>query len=102
MKAKPQIFLVVEDHPEVAQNNCDFLIKFRPLCYLCDRQHSPRSTTTSPNRDTRFNCSRFTRAVQNYIQHLKVKLGIGEVERKDINSRIALCMKAIQRKLLSF
>ncbi|MEH2166139.1 MAG: hypothetical protein V7K41_05595 [Nostoc sp.] len=42
------------------------------------------------------------RAVQNHIQHLKVKLGIDEVEQKDINSRIALCMKAIQKKLLSF
>ncbi|WP_292844651.1 hypothetical protein [Nostoc sp. NMS8] len=28
MEAKPQMFLVVEDHPEVAQNNCDFLRKF--------------------------------------------------------------------------
>ncbi|MHC5861832.1 LuxR C-terminal-related transcriptional regulator, partial [Nostoc sp.] len=42
------------------------------------------------------------RAVQNHIQHLKVKLGIDEVEQKDINSRIALCMTAIQKKLLSF
>ena len=42
------------------------------------------------------------RAVQNHIQHLKVKLGIDEVEQKDINSRIALCMTAIHKKLLSF
>ncbi|MEH2000666.1 MAG: hypothetical protein V7L00_18295 [Nostoc sp.] len=42
------------------------------------------------------------RAVQNHIQHLKVKLGIDEVEQKDINSRIALCMTALQKKLLSF
>lgn len=40
------------------------------------------------------------RVVQNHIQHLKVKLGVDEVEQKDINSRIALCMTAIQKKLL--
>ena len=28
MNVKPLRFLVVEDHPEVAQNNCDFLRKF--------------------------------------------------------------------------
>jgi response regulator of citrate/malate metabolism len=28
MNIKPMRFLVVEDHPEVAQNNCDFLKKF--------------------------------------------------------------------------
>ncbi|MBW4686462.1 MAG: hypothetical protein KME40_15495 [Komarekiella atlantica HA4396-MV6] len=42
------------------------------------------------------------RAVQIHIQHLKVKLGIDEVEQKDINSRIALCMTALQKKLLLF
>jgi DNA-binding CsgD family transcriptional regulator len=42
------------------------------------------------------------RAVQNHIQHIKVKLSIDEVEQKDINSRIALCMTALQKKLLSF
>ncbi|MFM6157215.1 MAG: LuxR C-terminal-related transcriptional regulator, partial [Sphaerospermopsis kisseleviana] len=42
------------------------------------------------------------RVVQNHIQHLKVKLGVDEVEQKDINSRIALCMTAIQKKLLLF
>ncbi|MBW4686463.1 MAG: hypothetical protein KME40_15500 [Komarekiella atlantica HA4396-MV6] len=38
MKAKPQMFLVVEDHPEVAQNNCDFLIKFDPsaVCIIAN------------------------------------------------------------------
>ncbi|WP_339378617.1 hypothetical protein [Calothrix sp. NIES-2100] len=40
--------------------------------------------------------------MQNHIQHLKVKLGIDEVEQKDINSRIALCMTAVQKKLLLF
>lgn len=42
------------------------------------------------------------RAVQNYIQHLKVKLGVDEIEQKDINSRIALCMTALAQKLLLF
>jgi DNA-binding CsgD family transcriptional regulator len=41
------------------------------------------------------------RSAQNHIQHLKVKLGIEEVEDKNTNSRIALCMAAIQKKLLS-
>lgn len=42
------------------------------------------------------------RSAQNHIQHLKAKLGIEEVEDKNINSRIALCMTALQKKLLSF
>jgi DNA-binding NarL/FixJ family response regulator len=40
------------------------------------------------------------RVVQNHIQHLKVKLGVDEFEQKDINSRVALCMKALEQKLL--
>ena len=42
------------------------------------------------------------RVVQNHIQHLKVKLGIDEFEQKDINSRVALCMTALEKKLLLF
>jgi DNA-binding NarL/FixJ family response regulator len=40
------------------------------------------------------------RVVQNHIQHLKVKLGVDEFEQKDINSRVALCIKALEQKLL--
>ncbi|WP_071187119.1 response regulator transcription factor [Trichormus sp. NMC-1] len=40
------------------------------------------------------------RAVQNHIQHLKVKLGVDEVKQKDINTRVALCMTALGQKLL--
>jgi hypothetical protein len=38
--------------------------------------------------------------VQNHIQHLKVNLGVDEFKQKDINSRVALCMKALEQKLL--
>ena len=40
------------------------------------------------------------RAVQNHIQHLKVKLGVDEIEQEDINTRVALCMTALGQKLL--
>ncbi|MEH2161270.1 MAG: hypothetical protein V7K38_09515 [Nostoc sp.] len=38
MKDKPLLFIVVEDHPEVAQNNCDFLRKFDPsaVCIIAN------------------------------------------------------------------
>ena len=42
------------------------------------------------------------RIVQNHIQHLKIKLGVDEFEKKDINTRVALCMKALEQKLLLF
>jgi DNA-binding NarL/FixJ family response regulator len=218
MKAKPLLFLVVEDHPEVAQNNCDFLRRFDPsaVCVIAntpqealqhlqietpdlivlDLQFGTNSGSQSAKsslkllelifdaypslniliyssepswlikvvksinhhyggfvvvnkmqrrkaflegvervlngelklpRELRqeldlnnteleifkFLCHEYLtdqaialrlhislRAVQNHIQHLKVKLGIDEVEQKDINSRIALCMTAIQKKLL--
>ena len=218
LKAKPLLFLVVEDHPEVAQNNCDFLRRFDPsaICIIAntpqealqhlqietpdliildlqfgtnsgsqsaksslellelifdaysslniliyssepswliklfksinhhygrfvvvnkmERRKSflegvesalngelklPRELRQELNlNDREFEvlrllCQDFLtdqaiahrlhislRAVQNHIQHLKVKLGIDEVEQKDINSRIALCMTAIQKKLL--
>ncbi|MEH2466332.1 response regulator transcription factor [Nostoc sp.] len=220
MKAKPLLFLVVEDHPEVAQNNCDFLKKFDPsaVCVIADTPQDAQHrlqietpdlivldlqfVTLSGSQSAKsalkllelifdaysslniliyssepswliklvtsinHHCGGFVvvnkmerrkaflegvesalngelklprelrqelnlnekelevlrllchesltdqaiahrlhislRAVQNHIQHLKVKLGIDEVEQKDINSRIALCMKAIQKKLLSF
>ena len=36
--SKPLIFLILEDHPEVAQNNCLFLQKLEPsaLCIICN------------------------------------------------------------------
>jgi ATP/maltotriose-dependent transcriptional regulator MalT len=102
MKAKPQMFLVVEDHPEVAQNNCDFLIKFDPsaVCLLEVLKLLCHDSLTDQAIAHRLHIS--LRAVQNHIQHLKVKLGIDEVEQKDINSRVALCMTAIEKKLLLF
>ncbi|WP_016952007.1 response regulator transcription factor [Anabaena sp. PCC 7108] len=42
------------------------------------------------------------RAVQNQVQHLKVKLGVDEFEQEDINTRVALCMTALEQKLLLF
>jgi DNA-binding NarL/FixJ family response regulator len=35
---KPLLFLILEDHPEVAQNNCLFLQKLEPsaLCIICN------------------------------------------------------------------
>ncbi|MEB3147764.1 MAG: response regulator transcription factor [Sphaerospermopsis sp.] len=220
MNVKPLLFLVVEDHPEVAQNNCDFLTKFDPAA-ICVIASTPQAAmerlkieipdlivldlqfTTScgsqsvisslemlqsifntysslniliyssePGWLIKFvkyinhHCGGFVvvnkmerrkyflegvesalngelklprelrqelnlnekeleilrllcyesltdqaiahrlhislRVVQNHIQHLKVKLGVDEVEQKDINSRIALCMTAIQKKLLLF
>ncbi|WP_255348328.1 hypothetical protein [Calothrix sp. PCC 7507] len=35
------MFLVVEDHPEVAQNNCDFLRKFDPSA-ICAIANTPQ------------------------------------------------------------
>ncbi|BAZ00732.1 response regulator [Tolypothrix tenuis PCC 7101] len=220
MEAKPLLFLVVEDHPEVAQNNCDFLKKFDPSA-ICDIANTPQEAlerlqlktpdlivldlqfgtsygsqsaksslelleliidaysslniliySSEPSwlmklvKSINIHCGGFVvvnkierrkcflqgvesalngelklprelrqelnlnekelevlkllcqeyltdqaiadrlyislRAVQNHIQHLKVKLGIDEVEQKDINSRIALCMIAVQKKLLLF
>jgi DNA-binding NarL/FixJ family response regulator len=218
MNVKPLRFLVVEDHPEVAQNNCDFLTKFDPaaICVIAstpqaamerlkieipdlivldlqfttscgsqsvisslERLQSIFNTYSSLNiliyssepgwlikfvKYINHHCGGFVvvnkmerrkyflegvesalngelklprelrqelnlnekeleilrllcyesltdqaiahrlhislRVVQNHIQHLKVKLGVDEVEQKDINSRIALCMTAIQKKLL--
>ncbi|MBD2138951.1 hypothetical protein H6F32_15545 [Anabaena sp. FACHB-1237] len=40
------------------------------------------------------------RVVQNHIQHFKVKLGLDEASNKQINTRIALCMIALEKKLL--
>jgi DNA-binding NarL/FixJ family response regulator len=36
--SKPLLFLILEDHPEVAQNNCLFLQKLEPLalCIICN------------------------------------------------------------------
>lgn len=220
MNVKPLLFLVVEDHPEVAQNNCDFLTKFDPaaICVIAstpqaamerlkieipdlivldlqfttscgsqsvisslERLQSIFNTYSSLNiliyssepgwlikfvKYINHHCGGFVvvnkmerrkyflegvesalngelklprelrqelnlnekeleilrllcyesltdqaiahrlhislRVVQNHIQHLKVKLGVDEVEQKDINSRIALCMTAIQKKLLLF
>jgi CheY-like chemotaxis protein len=38
MEDKPLLFLVVEDHLEIAQNNCDFLQKFAPssVCVIAN------------------------------------------------------------------
>jgi DNA-binding NarL/FixJ family response regulator len=41
------------------------------------------------------------RVVQNHIQHLKVKLRVDETGEKQINTRVALCMIALEKKLLS-
>jgi DNA-binding NarL/FixJ family response regulator len=220
MEAKPLLFLVVEDHPEVAQNNCDFLRKFAPSA-ICVIANTPQQAlerlqlktpdlivldlqfgTSSGSQSAKYSlellelifdaysflniliyssepiwliklfksinlhCGGFVvvnkierrksflkgvesalngelklprelrqelnlnekelevlrllchesltdqaiahrlhislRAVQNHIQHLKVKLGVDEVEQKDTNSRIALCMTAFQKKLLLF
>jgi DNA-binding NarL/FixJ family response regulator len=220
MEAKPLLFLVVEDHPEVAQNNCDFLKKFDPSA-ICVVANTPQEaleriqlkipdliildlqfgTSSGPQsaksslellklifdaysslniliyssepswltklvKSINIHCGGFVvvnkmerrkyflegvesalngelklprelrqelnlnekelevlrllchesltdqaiahrlhislRAVQNHTQHLKVKLGVDEVEQKDINSRIALCMTAFQKKLLLF
>ena len=32
MNCKPPLFLVIEDHPEVGQNNCEFLQMIEPQC----------------------------------------------------------------------
>ncbi|NEP16095.1 MAG: response regulator transcription factor [Leptolyngbya sp. SIO4C1] len=40
------------------------------------------------------------KTAQNYIQHLKVKLDVDLIDKKNTNSRVALCMEAIRRKLL--
>jgi DNA-binding NarL/FixJ family response regulator len=32
MNCKPPLFLVIEDHPEVSQNNCEFLRMLEPQC----------------------------------------------------------------------
>ncbi|NET39650.1 MAG: response regulator transcription factor [Cyanothece sp. SIO1E1] len=40
------------------------------------------------------------KTAQNYIQHLKVKLDVDLVDKKNTNSRVALCIEAVRRKLL--
>jgi DNA-binding NarL/FixJ family response regulator len=40
------------------------------------------------------------KSAQNYIQRLKVKLNIEHSESGEINSRVELCMKALQSKLI--
>lgn len=40
------------------------------------------------------------KTAQNYIQHLKVKLDVDLMDKKNTNSRVSLCMEAIRRKLL--
>lgn len=42
MDPKPTLFLVVEDHPEVAQNNCDFLQRLQPES-LCVKAETPEA-----------------------------------------------------------
>jgi DNA-binding NarL/FixJ family response regulator len=49
---------------------------------------------------TRLNVS--LKTAQNYIQHLKVKLDVDLLDRQATNSRVALCMEALRRKLLIF
>lgn len=41
------------------------------------------------------------KTAQNYIQRLKIKLGV-DLADSDTSSRVGLCMEAIRRKLLSF
>jgi len=42
------------------------------------------------------------RTAQNYVQRLKIKLGINLDEENKNSSRVALCMEAVRRKLISF
>ncbi|MEE3719812.1 LuxR C-terminal-related transcriptional regulator [Tumidithrix elongata RA019] len=40
MDSRPSLFLILEDHPEVAQNNCLFLQKLHPEA-ICEIAHAP-------------------------------------------------------------
>jgi DNA-binding NarL/FixJ family response regulator len=42
MNDKPQLFMIVEDHPEVAENNCKFLKTLYPLA-TCSIAENPES-----------------------------------------------------------
>jgi DNA-binding NarL/FixJ family response regulator len=60
--------------------------------YLCQENLTDKAITSKMNLSLK--------TVQNYIQRLKHKLNI-EVDDKNYNSRVALCMEAVKRKLIN-
>lgn len=64
----------------------------RVLELLCQESLSDKSLAIKLNVSLK--------TAQNYIQHLKVKLDVDLLDKKNTNSRVALCMEAVRRKLL--